>query len=76
MIKLNTTDHLKEEILVLMDECNNSTNKVNGITYDNATNITNAVRNLENQLNLYSNRCTAHTVQLVIKKVSEENSYS
>ncbi|KAL4130708.1 hypothetical protein QTP88_008106 [Uroleucon formosanum] len=46
---------------------------VTGITHDNTSNITNAVKNLEDQFNLYSSRCAAHTIQLAIKKGLDEN---
>lgn len=35
--------------------------------------MTNAVKNLEDQFNLYSNRCAPHTIQLTMKKGLDEN---
>lgn len=61
MIEPRTADHLKEKILELMDEWN-ITNKITSITHDNASNIINAVRNLEDQFNLYSSKYAAHTI--------------
>lgn len=63
----HTADKLKDDITELMNTWD-ITNKVTGITHDNASNITSAVRNLEEQLHIYSNRCAAHTIQLAIKK--------
>lgn len=68
----HTADKLKDDITELMDRWD-ITNKVTGITHDNATNITRAVRNLEEQLQIYSNRCAAHTIQLAIKKGLDNN---
>jgi len=48
----HTADHLKEEIVMVIGEWN-ITNKVTGITHDNASSITNAIRNLEHKFNLY-----------------------
>lgn len=72
MTESHTADHLKDEIIEILEKWN-LTNKVTGITHDNASNITNAVKNLENQFNLYSSRCAAHTNQLAIKKGLDEN---
>lgn len=68
----HTADKLKDDITELMDRWD-ITNKVTGITHDNASNITRAVRNVEEQLQIYSNRCAAHTIQLAIKKGLDDN---
>ncbi|KAL4104807.1 hypothetical protein QTP88_020083 [Uroleucon formosanum] len=72
MTESHTADHLEDEIIEILEKWNLS-NKVTGITHDNASNITNAVKNLEDQFNLYSSRCAAHTIQLAIKKGLDEN---
>ena len=45
----------------------NLNGKIMGISHDNATNITNAVKLFYDQ-DIYSNRCAAHTLQLAVKK--------
>lgn len=59
--EFHTTDYLKDEIIELMEKWN-ITNKITGIVHDNASNITNAVRNLEDQFDLYLSKCAAHKI--------------
>lgn len=68
----HTADKLKDDITELMDRWD-ITNTVTGITHNNASNITRAVRNLEEQLQIYSNRCAAHIIRLAIKKGLDSN---
>jgi len=66
MRESHTADNIQDSLINII-ETFNLTGKVIGISHDNAANVTNAVRNLQER-DIYSSPCAAHTLQLSINK--------